>query len=389
MKRILSWFFAVILIIVQAICPDYFKSGLEWQGESMTVFEPTEGGVYYPRIYHLSDGTLLCGFTLTGGGKKSRIVTVRSEDNGKTWSKTPIVASVHPELNCDNVNFFELPSGELLLAYRAVLSDESGTYTSLRVAVSTDKGYTWSEHSLITECRNSTFNGVWEPHLEMIDGKLLVFYANDSLAGDGVTSGDRQNIEYRIYDGAKWTDKYIVSSGEKTRSRDGMPVITKLRDGGYAIAIEGTRSVNPLQNPKNGMFIKLLISEDGFEWDETKAVNVYYPKDVSRVSAAPYIVTLPDGRVAVSYQTDDCYPVKGDLPKGQNFDMKVSVSLCEVTKDTSVMGFTKGESVFSIPEGFCAIWNSMAVIGNQLYCVSSSNYGGSKIILRISNTESR
>ena len=377
--KAISFVLSLLMALIQQLLPYSIEKGLIWEDGNTVVYSGSSG-VYYPRLCALSDGSLLCGFTCRDGAQRFYIRVMRSTDDGVTWNTCTESGSCYMQYDCDNANFLQLDNGDILLSYRAVLTDSDGTYSSLRTSISTDNGATWRDHSLICEYNNTLFKGVWEPHLGYIGDKIAVFYANDSLTG-AVNEDWQQNIEYRLFENGAWSEAHIVSSGIKTGSRDGMPVWCCLNDGSYALAVEGTRSMGK-NEIKNGFFIKLMISENGLDWDETKAINVYYPEDSSRCAAAPYIVCLPDGRVAISFQTDEDCAVQGDLPAGKGYKMKIVVSDRPVNRYSRNISFSDSVTPFDIPDDKCAIWNSMLVVNGSLYAVSSTNYQSNSVIIK-------
>ena len=372
---------ALLLAGIQLVVSLPLRSHLQWDENSITICSYDTGGVYYPRLYALDNGTLLCGYTKTTPGLHSEIQVLKSSDNGLTWSDKPVVASFYPQLACDNVNFLQLKNGDILLAYRAVLKTGESTYTSLRVSVSHDNAETWQNHSLIAEYTNAAFKGVWEPHMGYIGDKVAVFYANDDMDSATVANDWQQNIEYRILENDKWGERYIVSDGNRTNSRDGMPVWCQLSDGSYAMAIEGTKAATNAEIT-NGMFIKLLLSKDGLEWDADRAIAIYYPEDTTRTAGAPYVVLLPDGRIAVSFQTDEDSSAPGSLPKGRGFKMKVMVSVFPVTYPAKRIQFTQCDIPFDTPENKTSIWNSLAVNNGYLFACTSTNHPKASIVIR-------
>ena len=228
---------------------------------------------YAPRICRLADGRILAGIE-TGGGIK----TLASSDNGKTWT-APVQASFRPDKRCANVNFYR-DGKTLYLAYRAIGNEPKGFYTSLQVSVSQDEGQTWTHHSTVAQYWES-HGGNWEPYLGTLNGKLACFYANDAAS---VMHSNYQNIEYKVWDGSQWTNRTIVSDGNKHRSRDGMPVWTQLKNGEYVCVIEGT------QKAQQGFLfvICILYSSDGINWSEP--VVIYRPTTKSSKASAPGVV---------------------------------------------------------------------------------------------------
>ena len=308
---------------------------------------------YAPRICRLSDGRIMAGIE-TGGGIK----TLASSDNGKTWT-APVQASFRPDKRCANVNFYR-DGKTLYLAYRTVGNEPKGFYTSLQVSASQDEGQTWTHHSTVAEYWESR-GGVWEPYLGTLNGKLTCFYANDAAS---VTKSNYQNIEYKVWDGSQWTNRTVVSDGNKHRSRDGMPVWTQLKNGEYVCVIEGT------QNAQQGFLfvICILYSSDGKNWSEP--VEIYRPTTQSSKASAPGVVELPNGRLVVSFQTDEDSPVKGD---GASV-MKTILSDGTDVKKLSRSAFTPSQSVFG-SQDVNSVWSGISFFDGTLYAAAGTRYG--------------
>lgn len=249
------------------------------------------------RLFPMSNGNYIAGYE-----KGSAIYTAISYDKGKTFSHHMLVAEIDG-LDCDNVNFYEFEN-KIYLSYRAIgFKDDGSFYGSLRVSVSDDFGLSWSYHSKIIENREESgvFKGVWEPCLGELNGNLVCFYANDSTS---VTT--MQNIESMTYINGEWTNRTILSNGEKHDSRDGMPVWCRLKSGKYAMVIESTKYRD------NGypFVIQMLTSDDGVNWSEP--CDVYIPSEKGSKAAAPGICETDDGLIFVTFQTDEDKEEKGD-----------------------------------------------------------------------------
>ncbi len=251
---------------------------------------------YAARVNGLSDDSFITGYETSDG-----IMTKKSYDGGETWD-SPVTASFAPDKSCANVNFFEY-GGDLYLSYRATGDTPEGYYTSLRVSVSHDMGESWQAHSVICEYldENHKFRGVWEPFLGEINGEMVCVYANDSLS---VTS--QQNIESLTFDGEKWGKREIICNGELHDSRDGMPVWLRLADRSYLMAIEATTQ----RDNEHPFVISLLKSADGRHWSEPE--TVYVPQGDGSKAGAPGLCQLNDGRIIVTFQTDEDSAEKGD-----------------------------------------------------------------------------
>lgn len=338
-------------------------TAVNWEEKTITVYKPYSGGVWYPRMYQLKNGTLICGFDTNEDGNRAVVKIVSSVDGGLTWSKEAVQGTNYPEYDCANANFIELDNGDIWLAYRANVMEGEEYYSSIRINVSKDGGKTWEPHSIAAEEKG--VGGVYEPQLGYIEDKIAVFYANDSL--NVVKNGRQQNIEFKIWEGTSWGDKIIASDGTKTFSRDGMPVWCKLEDGSYAMVIESTSL-----HPSYEFIIQMKTSPDGIDWSN-KLKDIYIPTGLKKKAGAPYIVKLADGRIAVSFQTDE-----DDINTGDAFSkMKVMIS-----KDKTGTEFLPSSEPFDTPQGYCSNWNSLLSYDNYLYAVTSTNYPDDSILLR-------
>ena len=314
----------------------------------------------YPRLYKLSDGTLLCG--IDG-------YCFRSEDDGLTWSqgvdyrRNYVVKDSGRifELACANTAFYQFDDGTLLVAYRAtgfVDPDNKVFCTKLLVSQSTDGGKSWKAHSTICEYydQNGKTRGVWEPHFGMIDGVLTCFYANDSY--DVVNK--YQHIEFMQWINGEWTNRTVVSNGDEHNSRDGMPVWQRLSSGKYVCVIEGW--------VPNGteLCIKLLYSDDGFNWSEP--VIIYRAKNGT--CGAPYVVQLPTGQLYITFQTNENF--EGRIPHSEP-KMYAIISDGTDVEGLTEENFSEPENVFGIADGEYALWNSIYLSDNYLYVATHTN----------------
>ncbi len=311
------------------------------------------GGTWAPRVCGF-DGYLLAGVESAYG-----ILVLRSDDKGLTWTD-PVGASFYPELNCANVNFYK-DGDALYLAYRATSDKNGKQYTSLRVSESKDGGRTWRAHSTVCEYTDrSGHGGVWEPFLIRINGELACVYANDHPS---VT--DRQNIEYMIWNGTEWTGRTVISNGKKHDSRDGMPVLCRTPDGGYVCVIESSA----MRNKGYPFVLKAFYSDDGVSWSEP--VTVYTPRNVDSKAAAPGVVYLPDGRLLISFQTDENATVKGDGTSVMKFIVSDGSDVHSLTEKS----FTPSENIFSTPDGESSVWTGIFFDGENVYASAGTKNG--------------
>lgn len=315
----------------------------------------------YPRLYKLSDGTLLCG--IDG-------YCYRSEDEGLTWSSGYDYRRSHAvrnaegafELVCANTAFYQLEDGTLLVAYRAtgyVDKAKSVFCTKILVSQSTDGGKRWKAHSTVCEYYdyNGKTRGVWEPHFGMIDGVLTCFYANDSF--DAVEK--YQNIEYLQWIDGEWTNRTVVSDGDLHGSRDGMPVWQRLSSGKYICAIEGWVPGG------TELCIKLLWSDDGVKWSEP--VIVYRAKNGT--CGAPYVVELPTGQLYITFQTNEGFNGSAPLSEPKMYGIISDGTPVEKIK---AKNFSEPENVFGLADGEYGLWNSIYLSDKYLYVATHTNH---------------
>lgn len=347
---------------------------LTWEKTKISL---ASGG--YVRMITLSTGELMAAYA-----SGNSIKVAKSTDAGKSWEKAITVTKpertpTNEALSVANANVFELPDGTLIAAYRAhsPSNTKKNFYTSIRFQLSKDGGNTWGERKIIVEYTrsDSNFKGFWEPHMCMLpDGKLAIYYANDYVGTKNdeypfVSAGQYQHIMVHVYNNETETfgEPIIASNGEKHNSRDGMPVVCRLSDGGLVMVIEAN-------SDKNYVFTtQMLFSEDGINWSDP--ITVYKPTVSKHYAGAPYVTLLPDGRLAVSCQaTQFSGSTTGDS-NVHNSTMNVIISKEPITlancKNVSTESFEKVviNPFAGIPESY-AIWPSMCVHGGYLICAA-------------------
>ena len=173
---------------------------ITWEPKQLLYDSSSLGGVAYPRMLTLKNGTILCAFdgNDTKGGN-SVIKVYQSKDGGKTWGPTNeendnSVMEPSDQYIYANPNMMQLKNGDVLIAYRGLSSDDSYSPrdTGIFVSVSHDNGVTWEPHSTVIKYDRHT-GGVYEPVFAMLKGVPTVFYANDSAPWDGEMIGTDMN----------------------------------------------------------------------------------------------------------------------------------------------------------------------------------------------------
>ena len=350
---------------------------IQWNDSNIFV---QSGG--YARMTTLPDGRLACVYT---GGGYVRYCT--SEDDGVTWSSpTNVIRIEHTptgqKMVLANANIVVMKDGSYMVAFRAhtggPVGEFSEFYSSIRYCISRDRGATWSEDITVIENDHvgPEFTGFWEPHMLYIkDGVLAMYYAADCLGGpaEGYPFIDdidkQQHIVLHLYDESTecFGAPIIASNGIDHGSRDGMPSVCRLSDGSYAMVIESS-----IMKPTHPFIVQLMLSEDGIKWSEPK--NIWIPSGEGHYSGAPFVVTLPDGRIAVSFQATEGSGCTLACNKVNNSVMNVILSKAPVSyTDAETISTADFERVDENPiqtpeEHSYAIWPAMHVHKGKLYC---------------------
>jgi hypothetical protein len=125
----------------------------------------TLGSGAYPRILHLSDGSILASFTHVQSGNNILTVT-RSTDGGNTFSSWGTVATMPSNTtDLDNAFLIQLSSGTVLCFFRNHDRKTGGGYSFYRItsSQSTDGGQTWTFLSQVAQraANADSSNGLW------------------------------------------------------------------------------------------------------------------------------------------------------------------------------------------------------------------------------------
>ena len=370
----------------------------------------------YPRLLKLSD--YWNNIWLLGGNFGNIVGCRISKDQGLTWSE-PIEISKYPNHICSNIDLFELSNHEIISSFRAIGKD-SNFNRKLKYnriigsSISHNGGYTWENLGNIVDnyelsfqlgktlkeakkvCHNEMRIGFFEPFVIEINNKVTVFYADDFTPNLNKTiNGDNYKIQ-NIYTQTlnlntyKWSNerkiimdgsekKSPTGSGLKNRiSRDGMPVVAKMKDGTYVLVFEGTyRDMDYPELTGNYLGhhkwfeILLSYSKDGIIW--SNPIEIYVSKFNGTKSSAPFVLCNEKNQLIISFQTDEDYYRHGY--KGDKYSiMKVMISKpgipIEKINKNSFYALCNNNKT---PIGMSSIWNGMMLIGDILYTCSSDN----------------
>lgn len=241
--------------------------------------------------------------------------------------------------------------------------------------------------------------GFFEPFVENINGDITVFYADDftvmvnkSISNKTEENYRAQNIYAQIFNfnEKKWSsERRIIMDGTIKRkprgseikeriSRNGMPVLNKMKNGQYVLVFEGSFRDRryPLLtgahlNEYHSFEILLSYSDDGFIW--SNPAEIYIPHYNLSKASAPYVVSTDNNQLIISFQTDE-----DSLPNGfrgdSNSIMKVMISKPNIDiKDINKDSFYALCNNNNSPINGTSIWNGMLIMNNILYTFSSDN----------------
>lgn len=365
----------------------------------------------YPRLYQLSDywdnKWLL--------GADNSVITCRSSsDNGVTWTKSTRVSELST-YTCANVDFFELPTHDIICSYRAMGNGKDKYVRKLRYSISYDGGDNWidcgdivdnyalaeyygkTEEDIEAVIDVKNYAGFFEPYVSYINNKVTVMYADDFTPSLLKPLGESISLNYKsqylmtqtynIENNTWGQERKIIMKGSDLKSpagsglnprisRDGMPVYDRLSDGTYVMVFEGTYRDDDYHSLTEGTLdeyhpfeILMSYSKDGENW--SNPVEIYTPHNNLSKSSAPYVCVTEDDQLVISFQTDeDAVPTY----VGDSYSiMKVMVSksgipIEEITQDS----FYAITNVNDTPVGSASLWNGMMIVDDILYTCSTN-----------------
>lgn len=229
----------------------------------------------------------------------------RSTDGGHSWTLISEVADEQFKVgNRYQPMLFELPedwaglsAGTLLLAGNSFPAD--GSHTRLVIYSSAD-GESWTFLSEVDAGGAAEYDwrptaetaAIWEPHLDLIDGKLVCYYADERRKDDGML----QVLVHRTATSPDEWSQPVLDFGVADRyTRPGMFVSTgRMPDGRYRAVLE---VVGPKEVP-----IYFAESADGLDWSDPAALGVQLVADDGvALSGTPNVSWHVDegGRVVV------------------------------------------------------------------------------------------
>ena len=278
------FFNSLLLLAAEVAAAD--TGAVNWEPD----FRPISADVaYYPRAATLADGRSLVVFAHpTPVGRV--IAGFFSSDGGRTWTNYRRISEHPGPVDLDNAFPLQLADGTLLVAYRR--HNRNAQLFRIEISSSTD-GDQWAVRATVA----TGSQGIWEPFLlASPDGTVQAYYASE----EGCHPDQRIEMRTSIDGGKSWGTPVVVA--EKRGSRDGMPGVVRLNDR-ELLAVFEAQDVPPFR-----FVIRGVRSLDlGRTWSVTRQL-IYRPDNpvaAPWAAGAPSIIRLLDGRLIVSFQSDE------------------------------------------------------------------------------------
>ncbi|MDB5326887.1 MAG: hypothetical protein JWM57_2456, partial [Phycisphaerales bacterium] len=288
----------------------------------------TRGGL--KGIVELPGGALLSA-RWERGKDRSRILTVRSEDRGKTWADDAVVRTAPAGTDAGDGNLIRRPDGTLLICYRYNRhpAGEAATF-SIRVSESTDGGKSWQDHSIVAQSAADKPRGLWAPFLfQTRQGEVLCFF-DDEQSPQQAGLDRHQWVSVRRWEVGKraWSESVTVcrANDPKQLSRDGMATAVELPDGRLLVTAESVRREQPHTN-----VVRSVTSADGgrtWDWQDHEPPIVFAPAAVDHMAVSPWVIGLRSVELACFFSSDEDQSRTsrpGDSQAKFNADLKMTL----------------------------------------------------------------
>lgn len=335
-------------------CQESEPARIAWDYSSQTDISPKGG---YARVISLPDGTYMAAYESSGA-----VHICRSMDEGCTWTDSRTVIDGYRKdgvrVNAANAEIIRLSDGTLLCGANFRPSRDEVESWSIAVARSQDGGRTWTEPQVIYRAGQRFCDGCWEPYfLEMPDSKVHVYFANEAPYGD---SSEQEISCMESSDGGCTWGAFRTVSFRKGH-RDGMP----------SARVFGDEIVVAIEDNAHGEFVpytvrctlkdawKRAVGGDSEDRDYALADSLH----MDRIYAgAPYLLRLPSGEAAMSYQ--------------RSYAGQWNKALMEVTVgDRHARNFCNPTRPFKVPDTYTCLWNSITVLDDHtIAAVGSLSY---------------
>ncbi|MBE0652459.1 MAG: exo-alpha-sialidase, partial [Bacteroidales bacterium] len=338
---------------------------IAWDYATLKRVAPLPGrspGYYgYARMIQLHDGRLACVYETSEGNVELTVST----DMGKSWKWPKTIFQTVNNITMAVPSILELNDQSLLVACnprpREPYTDDRKF--GIKVRKSIDGGATWMPEQTVYEAQSTFNDGCWEPAMvQLSGGEVQLYFSNEGI----YTRSNEQDISLlRSFDlGETWTTEPEVAGFRKSR-RDGMPVPLLLADRGELLI--------SIEDNKAGEFKPSIYREKisdnwsgGFIGADDPR-RTYHPLSdplpLDIYAGGPYLARLHSGEVLLSYQTTL------DRNKVWNYS-----SMAVEIGDSEGRLYSRRSVPFSMPVSKWGLWNSLAVIGDDVpVAITSTN----------------
>jgi hypothetical protein len=240
------------------------------------------------RMTKLRDGVWLAATTVGITKYRAEVWIYKSTDSARTWTRIATVADGDRLLG--NPNLLKVPKGDVLLATRNWVN-----LVSYRISVwrSSDNGMHWTGPVKVAGNENPQGNqylNMSEPWLFFLpDGRVSIMYADATQAAIGF----RQRITQKISpdSGRTWGSlKIFAAALQDNRSRPGMPVVIRMKNGQYLLLFE--------LGDNDNFYVHYKRSSDGITWTSDLGTRISTSQQ-----GGPGAVSMSNGRVIVTSNT--------------------------------------------------------------------------------------
>lgn len=162
---------------------------------------------YFPDITKCDNNDILAAYywnTVHVGSDKGEIRTVKSKDNGKTWSEPKTAFDLRPDMDTRDPHIGKLSDGTLILCFFTYNFGEVQAVGDIYISKSADNGETWSEPKAIIEK-----SAVSSPIIETKSGELVIAYYRFDEKGIFYSCISKSKDK-----GETWSDELVILKGE-------------------------------------------------------------------------------------------------------------------------------------------------------------------------------
>lgn len=271
--------------------------------------------VAFPGICKTKTGTLLVvyreGLThASGRPEDGRIMLVRSNDNGKTWSKPELVYD-DTEMDARNAAISCMNDGTICVIFDKYLNKNGRrAHHWAWLLTSSDEGYTWSEPRKISKTENVHTRS---RSLDLGCGKWLIPYSESA-------NTPTASSFFAIYDPKSHRFDEIAATPCGFRNLADETAVTKTADG---------RLVALIRSNTDPQLFQITSGDGGRSW--SKAVMCGIPSQFTPAD----LITLDDGRLVASFSFRDRRNERMVVSRdsGKTWDVENSLEIFDGTRD--------------------------------------------------------